>query len=52
MLREVWADGTFAGTYKDFYRDIKSLMPSTQTPNFFVVGSDNPAFESQNPFTV
>ncbi|MCA1577735.1 MAG: caspase family protein [Acidobacteria bacterium] len=51
-LREVWANGTFGGGYKDFHRDIRSLMPSTQTPNFSIVGADNPAFGNQNPFTV
>ncbi len=51
-LREVWSGGTFGGGYKDFHKDIKSLMPSAQTPNFFVVGVDSPGFESQNPFTV
>lgn len=51
-LLQVWSNGSFMGTYHDFHSQIVSQMPPTQTPNYFMTGPDNAAFESQNPFTV
>ena len=51
-LRKVWQKGRFAGTHKRFRDKIAALMPSSQTPNYYVVGATNPAFEAQNPFTI
>lgn len=51
-LREVWADGAYAGTYRTFHRAIRNRMPPDQTPNFYAVGLPNPVFESQTPFTL
>ncbi len=51
-LLEVWNNGGFTGGYKDFHNAILAKMPATQTPNYFKVGVDNPAFESQVPFTI
>lgn len=52
MLLNVWNNGTFAGDYRAFRSAIVQLMPPTQTPNYFVVGTTNPGFEAQKPFTV
>ena len=51
-LREVWNDGTFDRGYREFHREIASLMPPDQTPNYFRVGRINRAFERMTPFTV
>ncbi len=51
-LREVWADGGFAGTYRRFHRQIAGTMPPWQSPNYFAVGTRNPRFERQRPFTL
>jgi hypothetical protein len=51
-LRSVWQNGAFQGSYRDFHRDIESLMPGNQTPNFSIVGVQNPDFENQNPFSI
>jgi hypothetical protein len=52
MLRKVWNNGKFAGGYQAFRNAITSRMPPSQTPNYFVVGAANLAFEAQKPFTV
>jgi metacaspase-1 len=51
-LREVWHDGKFKGGYRKFAKDIVAKMPPWQTPNYFMVGTPNPAFERQHPFAV
>lgn len=51
MLR-VWNDGKFKGDYKRFHKDIGARMPPSQTPNYYVVGAANPAFEKQSPFVI
>lgn len=51
-LLRVWGNGTFRGTYRQFRDRIVSLMPPVQTPNYFVVGAPNAAFEAQIPFTI
>jgi metacaspase-1 len=51
-LRRVWNGGKFKGDYRRFHKDIMTQMPPDQTPNYFVVGTSNPAFEGQEPFTV
>jgi hypothetical protein len=51
-LREVWADGAFSGSYRDFHARILLGMPPDQSPNFFTVGRDDADFERQRPFTV
>jgi hypothetical protein len=50
-LLTVWDDGNFSGNYRAFQQTICEQMPSTQTPNYYVVGTPNPAFEAQTPFT-
>jgi hypothetical protein len=51
-LRKVWRNGAFTGDYRRFRDRIVALMPATQTPNYFVVGAKNAAFEAQKPFTI
>jgi hypothetical protein len=51
-LLTVWDDGGFSDSYRAFQQAICDQMPSTQTPNYFVVGTPNPDFEAQTPFTV
>jgi hypothetical protein len=50
-LRKAWANGKFKGGYRKFRDTIASLMPASQTPNYYVVGAPKPAFEQQRPFT-
>lgn len=51
-LRKAWASGKFNGAYKIFRDKIASTMPGSQSPNYFVTGAANPAFELQKPFTI
>lgn len=51
-LLRVWRDGQFSGDYRDFHSRILARMPSTQSPNLFLVGQQNVAFERQKPFLV
>jgi hypothetical protein len=51
-LLRVWADGRFDGTYAEFHAQILSRMPPTQSPNHIVYGTPNPAFDTQQPFTI
>lgn len=51
-LRKVWNRGKFVGSHRLFRNKIASLMPVTQTPNYYKVGAANPAFEAQKPFTI
>lgn len=51
-LKKVWAGGKFKGTYKKLRDKIVSLMPESQTPNYYFVGAVRPTFEGQSPFTI
>ena len=51
-LLTAWDDGAFSDNYRAFQQAIVDQMPSTQTPNYSVVGTPNPDFEAQAPFTV
>ena len=51
-LLEVWADDTFQGDYPSFHEQIRAKLPAIQSPNYYVVGTPNPAFEAERPFTV
>lgn len=51
-LKKVWAGGRFQGSYRRLRDVIVSRMPDTQTPNYFVVGAVNAAFEAERPFTI
>jgi hypothetical protein len=49
-LLQTWANGGFQGGHYCFYEGIKNLMPPTQTPNYFVTGAADSAFEEARPF--
>jgi metacaspase-1 len=52
-VKHAWADGSFIGNYKDFWKAIVNRpMPPDQSPNYYVVGSLNMEFEAQRPFTI
>lgn len=51
-LKAVWKNGKFKYGYKRFHDTILTLMPPTQSPNYYVIGAANASFESQKPFTV
>lgn len=51
-LKEVWNDGAFRGGYKNFRDKIAARMPSSQIPNYFLVGAPNKDFENEQPFTI
>jgi hypothetical protein len=51
-LKRVWNGGKFSGHYRKFRDKIVSLMPTTQTPNYFFVGSPDVKFEGQKPFQI
>jgi len=52
MLKKVWNGGKFTGSYRSLRDKIVAQMPNTQTPNYYFVGTVNPAFEGQKPFTI
>ncbi len=45
-------EGGFRGDYGAFHRAIRRLMPDSQTPNHWVVGRKDPAFDAQHPFEI
>jgi len=51
-LKQVWNDGKFTGNYRKLRDKIVSLLPSTQTPNYYCVGTVNATYEAQKPFTI
>lgn len=51
-LLRVWAGGRFEGNYHQFHSRILRRMPPTQSPNHFVTGLPNPAFDSDRPFRI
>lgn len=51
QLLKVWNHGAFTGNYGSFHARIKAAMPSSQTPNLFVLGQAA-TFLGQKPFTV
>lgn len=50
-LLEVWNNGAFTSGYRTFRRRIARQMPPWQSPNLFIVGSPDPTFANQVPFT-
>lgn len=51
-LKRVWNSGKFKGDYRKFHGAIVARMPPDQTPNYYLVGAPDPAFESETPFHV
>ena len=59
VLNKVWNDGEFEGTTKEFFeaikkrvRDIAKKKRKYQTPNLYVIGKENRAFQNQKPFSI
>jgi hypothetical protein len=52
MLKKVWNGGRFLGNYRRFRDVIRSRMPGTQSPNYYVVGAPLAEYETQKPFTI
>lgn len=51
-LLRVWQDGSFSGSYRELYQQLSVLMPSSQSPNYYRVGSVDEAFDRQPAFSV
>jgi metacaspase-1 len=51
-LLRVWHEGKFKGSLKQFHKKIQERLPAYQSPNYFLVGTANPAFENQPPFAI
>jgi hypothetical protein len=52
-LLAAWNNGGWdGGGYPQFHEAIRSRMPAEQQPNYMAIGSPNPGFEQQNPFTI
>ena len=51
-LLSVWSDGRFEGDYARFHKSIVRKMPPVQTPNHYVIGAHDAAYDAQTPFTV
>ncbi len=51
QLLRVWSEGRFTGNYGGFHARIKAALPSSQSPNLFVLGAAG-VFLAQTPFTV
>lgn len=52
QLLTVWKDGQFKASYRKFHKEIVRRMPPDQTPNYFLVGQKNTAFEEETPFNI
>lgn len=52
ILKIVWNGAKFRGDYSAFHKQIGKGLPDRQSPNYYNVGSPNPAFDSQKPFTI
>ena len=51
-LLRVWKDGQFSGRYRGFHKAIQALMPPTQTPNLFPVGTGTRRFSRERPLAL
>jgi hypothetical protein len=51
-LLRVWKEGRFEGDYRRFHAEIINRMPSSQTPNHFVIGPSDATYERQKPFVI
>lgn len=49
-LLKVYNKGKFKGNYAGFLAKILQLMPSDQTPNYYLIGKPNAAFAMSVPF--
>ena len=51
-LLKVWQDGSFEGSYRELYRELSNLMPASQSPNYYRVGTVDETFDRQAPFSI
>ncbi len=51
-LKRVWNGGQFNRNYRIFHKQIQSLLPAYQSPNYLAYGRPDPGFENQKPFTI
>lgn len=51
-LKTIWNDGSYQNGYRHFLKDIAKGMPSSQSPNFYFAGENNPEFMAEPPFTI
>ena len=51
-LKLIWNGGMFNENYSTFHRQIMSLLPDNQTPNYLIFGASNKKFADQTPFTI
>jgi lysophospholipase L1-like esterase len=42
----------FDGNYAKFHRELRRMMPDSQTPGHLVIGRKDPGFDSQRPFDI
>lgn len=52
QLLQVWDDGRYQGNYQQFHKHILMRMPAYQSPNHWVVGIGDTAFDEQRPFQI
>ncbi len=50
-MLEVWNGAKFTGGYRRFRDQIAAFMPRSQQPVYSLIGTANPAFESEQPFS-
>jgi metacaspase-1 len=51
-LLKTWGRGKYTESYYAFCRDIGKGMPPTQTPKLYTVGTTDPQFEREKPFSI
>lgn len=51
-LLEIWENGRFKGTYKQFRDAIAKKLPRRQSPNYFTFGAKSTKFYRQVPFSI
>lgn len=50
-LKLIWNKAGFKGSHPEFQHAILMEMPSNQSPNYYVIGKANAAFEAERPWT-
>ena len=51
-VKRIWSDGKFVGSWRTFHAKVVSIMPQTQSPNFYPIGVPDAEFWDQKPFTI
>jgi len=59
IINKVWDSGQFIGTTVEFFEQVKeqvvegaNSIHKSQTPNYYTIGKENQAFDTQRPFSV